>query len=398
MPGTPTPTTASRAKSPSRPTAPQVGEQLAQYRILKVLGEGGMGLVYKGWDVHLRRAVALKVLRPEVATDATARSRFIREARAAAAVQHDNVVTIHQVGEHNGVPFIAMQYLLGTTLDRYLASRNKIPLDPLQAMRIGREIADGLAAAHALGLTHRDIKPSNVWLEAPKGRVKLLDFGIAKLNRPETDIPGLTEPGIVMGTPAYMSPEQARGWPIDSRADLFSLGAVLYQLCTGVTPFARATAIETLTALATDAPVPITDHNPTVPTALAALVEQMLAKAPDARPQTANEVVVTLRRIEREWVMARRGATPREGLLVLPAAVDDPGYEVVEDELPAELVRRSRRKSRPLPSDRVIILAAIAGVAAAVGTLGIAALVHRLASSGAPTLSSPVDLQPALTR
>jgi eukaryotic-like serine/threonine-protein kinase len=278
--------------SPSQ--APDELGRLGHYRVLKKLGRGGMGQVLLAEDTQLLRRVALKVMLPIFAADASAKDRFLREARAAAAVHHDHVVTIYQVGEENDVPFIAMQHLHGLPLDVYLRKVGDPGLP--HALRIGREIAEGLAAAHAQGLIHRDIKPANIWLEAPAGRVKLLDFGLARQANTNVD---LTGPGAPVGTPAYMSPEQARGERVDARADLFSLGCVLYRLCSGHPPFRGKTLTAVLTSLAVDNPPPVRKLNPAVPPALGTLIGRLLAKDPAARPQTAREVVQALRDIER---------------------------------------------------------------------------------------------------
>ncbi|HVK07726.1 MAG TPA: serine/threonine-protein kinase, partial [Gemmataceae bacterium] len=210
---------------PARPAPPP--PKFGTYRSVRELGSGGMGVVYEAEDEWLHRRVALKVLRTDLPSEQRARDRFLREARAMAAVDDDHVVHIYQVGEQDGRPYMAMQLLEGETLESRLRREPRLP--PREAARIGREIALGLAAAHAKGLVHRDVKPSNVWLEAPTGRVKLLDFGLALL-RNGAD---LTTSGFVIGTPTYMSPEQARGEDLDGRTDLFSLGAILYQMTTG---------------------------------------------------------------------------------------------------------------------------------------------------------------------
>ena len=279
----------------SLPVAPPEGPgewgRLGPYRVLGLLGTGGIGLVYRAEDDRLGRAVALKVLRPRFARRATARDRFLREARAAAAVQDDRVVTIYEVGEAGGTPFLAMELLDGETLDDRLRREGRLPM--LEVLRIGREVAFGLAAAHDKGLIHRDVKPSNVWLEAPSGRVKLLDFGLAK----PADEAHLTLPGELAGTPAYMSPEQAREAPLDGQTDLFSLGVVLYQLASGRLPFPGETAWATLTSLATEAPPRLRSLNPDVPPALAALVARLLDKDRTRRPPSAAAVAAELRAI-----------------------------------------------------------------------------------------------------
>ncbi len=200
--------------------------RIAGYRVLKVLGSGGMGIVMEAEDMQLGRRAALKVMRPMLAASPAARTRFLREARAAAAIQHDNVVTIYQVGEHDGLPYLAMQLLDGEPLARRLARQGKFPL--AETVRIGRQIAAGLAAAHAREVVHRDIKPDNIWLETEGDRVKILDFGLAHV---ADNLPRLTQSGAVAGTPAYMAPEQIANEAVDPRSDLFSLGCVLYEMC-----------------------------------------------------------------------------------------------------------------------------------------------------------------------
>ncbi|MFO0811304.1 MAG: serine/threonine-protein kinase, partial [Gemmataceae bacterium] len=274
--------------------APDELGRLGHYRILKQLGAGGMGVVFLAEDTLLARPVALKIMQPTLAGAGDGRERFLREARAAAALTHDHVVTIHQVGEHNGAPFLAMQLLQGESLDDYLKRGNR--LTPGQICRVGREVATGLAAAHARGLIHRDIKPANLWLEAPKGRVKILDFGLA---RSMTD-GQLTGSGTVLGTPAYMAPEQARAVPdLDGRCDLWSLGVLLYRLATGRLPFAGDDTFSLLTAIAVDEPTPPEILNPDLPTDLASLIRQLLAKKREARPASAADIAQRLQVIER---------------------------------------------------------------------------------------------------
>jgi WD40 repeat protein/predicted Ser/Thr protein kinase len=277
---------------------------LGRYRVLKKLGQGGMGAVYLGFHDALGRQIALKVMLPQYAADADARGRFLREARLAAVAKSDHVVTIHDVDEQAGAPFIAMEYLLGMPLDQFLKTRGELPLE--QVLRIGRETAEGLAAAHELGLIHRDIKPANIWLEAPKGRVKILDFGLA---RAATDDEHLTGRGAILGTPAFMSPEQARGLKVDHRTDLFSLGVMLYRLTTGKMPFVGSGTMGVLTALAVDTPVPPRAHNAHLPPAVEAVVLRLLAKNPAERFQTAAEVVAAL---------GAAAAGPRPAVVAVP--------------------------------------------------------------------------------
>jgi urea transport system substrate-binding protein len=266
---------------------------LAHYRVLQVLGRGGMGAVFLAEDTHLQRPVALKVILPNLASSGTARERFLREARAAAALKTDHVVTVYQVGQDRDVAFLAMELLRGETLEDRLRRGERF--SPAEVLRIGREMADGLATAHEHGLIHRDVKPANVWLEEPAGRVKILDFGLARTTGARSN---LTQTGKVVGTPEFMSPEQARGEELDGRSDLFCLGAVLYALCAGQGPFRGSTVLAVLTSLAVDSPRPLRELNPEVPPALAELVARLLEKDPDRRPPSAGEVRALLQAIE----------------------------------------------------------------------------------------------------
>lgn len=276
------------------PEKPGEVGRLGRYRVRKEVGRGGMGAVYLGLDPTLGRKVAIKVVLPEYARRASSRERFLREARTAARIRDDHVVVIYDVGEEGGVPFLAMEYLVGVSLERYLNTKGEVGVS--QAVRVGREAALGLAAAHQLGVVHRDVKPGNLWLEAPKGRVKLLDFGLARLDQ---DDEPLTRDGMVVGTPEYMSPEQADGQTADPRSDLFSLGAVMYRLLAGRSPFKRATTMATLKAVCADHPPPVGTLNPDVSAPLAAVVHRLLAKDPGERFQAARAVVDALDALER---------------------------------------------------------------------------------------------------
>jgi len=267
--------------------------RLAHYRVLKMLGEGGMGIVLLAEDMLLERQVALKVIKPEYSSDTNVRQRFLREARLMAAVKNDHIVTIHQVGQEANNCFIAMELLSGESLDYMIARVTRPALS--ETVRIVRETAQALEAAHAKGLIHRDIKPENIWLESPRGRVKLLDFGLA---RPQIDNVRLTTSGMIMGTPAYMAPEQGRAEPVDERTDLFSLGCILYELICGELPFRGDTVWEILFALNEKTPEPISAHWPGVPPLLDDLTSQLLMKDPALRPQSASEVIARLLAIE----------------------------------------------------------------------------------------------------
>jgi serine/threonine protein kinase len=298
-------------------TAEGPGElgRLGHYRVLSLLGRGGMGMVFHAEDLHLRRPVALKVLSPNLGGGLEPRQRFLREARATAALRNDHIVTIYQVGQVNDVPYLAMELLRGEPLDAWLSRGAQPTLG--ETVRIGREIAEGLAAAHDAGLIHRDIKPANIWLEdrssvrgtaAP--RVKILDFGLAQI---VSDDVRLTKTGYIVGTPAYMAPEQARNEGVDARADLFSLGCVLYRLATGRQAFPGETTMAVLIALAVDRPPDMHTLNPQLPPPFCKLVEWLLAKNPADRPVSAHVVVDALSVIEQETSAVALTATAAPG-------------------------------------------------------------------------------------
>ena len=267
---------------------------IQHYRVTRILGSGGMGIVFEAEDTHLKRPVALKVMKREFVTNYTNRERFLLEARAAAALDSDHIVTVHQVGMTKDVPFLAMQLLQGEPLDARLEREAPLPMP--EAVLIARQVAEGLVAAHGRGLVHRDIKPANIWLETDERtkafkRVKLLDFGLARMMETSRK---LTNAGMIVGTPQFMSPEQASGAVIDCRSDLFSLGTVLFVMLTGRLPFNAPTAPAMLIEIVSrEAPRP-SRYNSMVPTELDDLVLKLMAKAPEGRPDTAIDVVDTL--------------------------------------------------------------------------------------------------------
>lgn len=290
--------------------------RFAGYRVLRVLGAGGMGLVFEVDDPQLGRRAALKVMHPPLALRPASRQRFLREARAAAAVDHDHLVGIFQVGEDQGLPFLLMPLLRGETLSDRLRRVGRV--SPTEACRWGAQAAAGLAAAHAAGLVHRDLKPSNLWLETTDSgeRLRILDFGLARAVDEESD---LTQTGLVAGTPSYMAPEQADDRPIDARADLFSLGCVLYHLLTGRLAFPGRSPLAVLRALATHTPPPPHRLDPSVPRPLSSLVMKLLEKSPAARPQSAAEVAAALDTMGRHC--AERPPRPRWRSRVVRALV-----------------------------------------------------------------------------
>jgi len=271
---------------------PEFLGKLGHFNVVGVIGKGGMGIVLRALDRCLQRFVAIKVLSPEFATNETARQRFIREARAAAAVTHENVVAIHQVDhdEDSDLPFLVMQLITGTSLEEHIAASGALPLKDV--LRIGAQAAAGLAAAHRQGLIHRDVKPANILLESDLQRAKLTDFGLA---RAAADM-RLTQTGFVPGTPLYMAPEQARGEAVDHRADLFSLGSVLYAMCTGRPPFKGSTPYVVLKSVTEEQPPPISVINPEVPGWLVDVIDKLHAKKPADRFQSAADVAEVLSR------------------------------------------------------------------------------------------------------
>src|SRR5437763_14839546 len=274
---------------------------LAHYEILEVVGRGGMGVVFRAFDPKLHRVVALKALAPQLATSSAGRQRFVREARAAAAVTHDNVIDIHAVEDAGPVPYLVMRFIDGRTLQKKLDRTGQLPLKEI--LRIGMQMAEGLAAAHRQGLVHRDVKPANILLENGVERVKITDFGLARAG----DDASLTQSGVVAGTPMYMSPEQAQGEPVDCRSDLFSLGSVLYTMCTGHPPFRAPTPIAVLKRVCEEVPRPIREINPELPPRLGDLLTRLHAKAPADRFASARDVADRLARHPAE---AHNGAQP----------------------------------------------------------------------------------------
>jgi WD40 repeat protein len=263
---------------------------LGHYEVSAVLGRGGMGVVLQAFDQTLHRVVAIKVMPPQLAANPTARKRFVREAQAAAAVRNDHVIDIHAVEEANGLPYLAMEYIAGQSLQERLDRTG--PLELKEVLRIGMQVAAGLAAAHAQGLIHRDVKPANILLENGVQRVKITDFGLARA----VDDASLTQSGVVAGTPEYMAPEQARGEAVDHRADLFSLGSVLYACCTGRAPFRASGSMAVLKRVCEDTPRSIREVNPGIPDWLVAIVARLHAKDPARRFQSASEVTELLGR------------------------------------------------------------------------------------------------------
>ena len=293
-----------------------IGRRLSHFETREAIGSGGMGVVYKAVDLRLQRTVALKLLRTDVGLDAESRRRFFREAQAASALNHPNIVTVYEVDSAEGVDFIAMEHLQGSSLDALIAAG---PLGLSPALGYAVQVADALASAHAAGIVHRDLKPSNV-IVTPEGRVKVLDFGIAKrlvaapegaeLAMPTLDLPPQTDTGVVMGTPRYMSPEQAQGKKVDARSDIFAFGVLLYEMLAGRPPFTGDSLAGLLTAILRDPPPSLRSVRSELPAEVEEIVAKTLEKDPERRYQSMRDVLRELERLRQ---------TPSAGMAMPPS-------------------------------------------------------------------------------
>ena len=335
---------------------------LGNYRVIRLLGDGAMGFVFLAEETALDRRVALKVMRPEFSATPEGRERFIREAKASAKVESDHVVTIFQVGEDNGAPFIAMELLEGMSLQSWLARRDKLPSFS-SVFKVARDLFRGLGDAHRSGLIHRDIKPSNLWIEKRTGRIKILDFGLTKAG---DGADNATRSGAILGTPAYMAPEQANGQTVDQRADLFSAGLVLHEVLTGKNPFRRGSILATLKAIGSEEAPLIMQIRPETPPALGALVDSLLQRDAGFRPSDIQAALTALGVAEQQYRSISGkcltssedppsnpvGIRAESNLVVTQDQGSDPGSFLFEDTLASKM--HSKEKSRTGISSKVL--------------------------------------------
>jgi hypothetical protein len=341
---------------PSARTSDLFGD-FGAYRVTGIIGQGGMGMVFLGHEARLRRTVAIKVLNPALASIPAARERFLREARSAAAIRHEHVITIHAIDEAKGLPYLVMEHVEGESLQQRLDRAGPLPID--EVTRIAEQVAAGLSAAHAQGLIHRDIKPANILVDAATGQVKIADFGLA---RPAEE-GGITHSGVVAGSPQYMSPEQARGERADERSDLFSLGCLLYALCVGHSPFRADSVPAALARVRNGAVEPVTRLNRATPAWLGDIIHRLLEKKPDRRLQSADAVIELLRghaappagawgrgrSRKRRWILVVVGVVAAAA--VVGAAIFQPWRRDRDDGIASNHVAPSAPSALPLKSD-----------------------------------------------
>ena len=357
---------------------PRMLGRFGGYEISGVVGYGGMGVVLKGFDAALNRYVAIKVLAPYLAVSGSARQRFAREAQAAAAVVHENVVAIHGVAEAGDLPYFVMPYVRGTSVQKRLNDHG--PLGVTEILRIAMQTAAGLTAAHAQGLVHRDIKPANILLADGVERVKITDFGLARA----VDDASLTRTGVIPGTPQFMSPEQARGESVDSRSDLFSLGSVMYAMCTGRPPFRAETSYGILRRITDTEPRPIREINSEIPDWLVTIINKLHTKDPAERFQSADQVAKLLEQCLAHVQQPMVVPLPHAAQLLADKAIQRASED--KSAFPEGLGRLGKAVLQP----RVLIAGGIvAGILAVAAVVGMAIWPHARDESGRATNSPP---------
>ncbi len=333
---------------------PMIGQALGHYRIEAKLGEGGMGVVYRAFDTHLDRPVAIKILRADATTSPERQRRFVQEAKAASALNHPNIIHIYDISSSGGTDFIAMEFVTGKTLHQ-LIGKNDLPLRV--TLKYSIQIADALARAHSAGIVHRDLKPANIIIDED-GRVKLLDFGLAKLTEKTVDSEAatatmttedapLTEEGSIVGTVAYMSPEQAEGREVDARSDIFSFGSVLYEMVTGRRPFEGATKMSTISAILQKEPPPPGGLAPNLPAELEKIILRCLRKDRDRRTQHIDDVKLALEELRYDSASGKLSLASKASDQA--PARDSDSVKTAKPEEPPALVRKLFGSAGPKP-------------------------------------------------
>lgn len=374
------------------PPALVTGQLVGHYKIIRPLGKGGMGEVYLAGDTKLDRQVALKLLPAEFTNRKDLLRRFIQEAKAASSLNHPNIITIHEIGQTDGIHYIATEFIDGLTLKQHMRRGR---LEFAEVLDVSIQVASALAAAHAAGLVHRDIKPENIMLRLD-GYVKVLDFGLAKLTEKSTQskgsqvntiVRGYTKPGTVLGTVDYMSPEQARGKVLDQRTDVFSLGIVLYEMAAGRIPFSGATDIDALVSILEKEPAPLAEYAPDIPAEFGRIISKALRKDREERYQTVKDLLIDLKSLKEELVFAQklersRPPQSRVGLATNPAVkesttTNQPSPETTNLRLAQKTVSRNGQ-----------ILAVVLGVIVLAG-LGVGGVILWRRGTSAPVISTP---------